>query len=153
MRLWNDCTADEKIERWLNVDRVLNELTPHEREEYWDMSVFGARTACGTIACAAGHCERDDWFRAQGLVGLYNAESSWMFEIVFYHKNIVVTALLDKATIDGQVVPFSTMVMRFFGDIGSGQIFLRSKPRSVDAVIQEVRGFIMTLRAMKELIS
>ncbi len=60
-------SASDQIGRWENVLRVLNNLSPHEREKHWLMSSWGFETDCGTVACAAGHCGLDPWFREQGF--------------------------------------------------------------------------------------
>jgi len=53
----------QRIERWENVLRVLKGLTPHQRRKHWSMRFYVKQTECGTIACAAGHCGLDPWFR------------------------------------------------------------------------------------------
>lgn len=60
-------TKKQLIERWENCLRVLKALTPHERRKHWDMSWWGEKTDCGTVACAAGHCGLDPWFRRRGF--------------------------------------------------------------------------------------
>jgi hypothetical protein len=67
MKDWFSITPREKIERWENVLRVLKGLTPHQREHHWDMESWGYNTHCGTVACAAGHCGLDPWFRRRGF--------------------------------------------------------------------------------------
>ena len=62
----------ELIERWVNVERVLNSMPEHDRQHHWDMGMWGEKTDCGTVACAAGHCGMDPWFRERG------------FELTFY---------------------------------------------------------------------
>lgn len=59
--------AREAIE-WVEQGiRVLRELPLHERTEHWDMNYWGIKTACGTVACAAGHMAMDKWFIAHGF--------------------------------------------------------------------------------------
>jgi hypothetical protein len=67
MKDWFSITPREKIERWENVLRVLKGLTPHQRAHHWDMESWGYNTHCGTVACAAGHCGLDPWFRRRGF--------------------------------------------------------------------------------------
>ena len=37
----------------------------------WDMSIWGGKTECGTVACLAGHAAMAPWFKRQGI------ESYW----------------------------------------------------------------------------
>lgn len=67
MKFWNDISNNEQVERWENMIRVLQSLSPHERRKHWDMSQWGQKTDCGTVACAAGHCGLDPWFRRRGF--------------------------------------------------------------------------------------
>src|SRR6202020_70353 len=60
-------TREKVIERWENCLRVLQNLTPHQRKRHWNMARFGYKNECGTVACAAGHCGLDTWFRRRGL--------------------------------------------------------------------------------------
>lgn len=60
------------VERWEQVLRVLEGLTPHEREKHFFMGIWGQETACGTVACAAGHCALDPWFRERGFIGEFD---------------------------------------------------------------------------------
>ncbi len=55
------------LERWENCLRVLLGLTRHERRKHFSMRTWGQKTACGTVACAAGFCGLDPWFRRRGL--------------------------------------------------------------------------------------
>lgn len=64
---WSEISQDEQIERFENAVRVMTKMKPHVRARHFDMGVWGKRTKCGTIACAAGHCALDGWFRKQGL--------------------------------------------------------------------------------------
>jgi hypothetical protein len=36
------------------------------------MTMFGQKTDCGTIACAAGHASLDPWFRKRGFTGEFD---------------------------------------------------------------------------------
>jgi hypothetical protein len=64
---WDSCTLDEQIERFERAVRVMQIMKPHVRAKHFKMSEWGSRTKCGTVACAAGHCALDPWFRKQGL--------------------------------------------------------------------------------------
>jgi hypothetical protein len=66
-RAWNDCTQDQKIERWENVLRVLTAMTPHQRKKHFNMGTWAEQTDCGTVGCAAGLCSFDTWFRRRGF--------------------------------------------------------------------------------------
>lgn len=102
------------IERWENVLRVLNALPEHDRQTHWDMGQWGRKTECGTVACAAGHCGLDHWFRERG------------FQMDFDRRG------------EGEI----SEVRTFFGVEGSRRIFLDSSRRSVETVIDEVRSYI-----------
>jgi len=52
------------LERWEQALCVLDGLTPHERENHFNMGTWGRRTECGTNACLAGHCSLNPWFHA-----------------------------------------------------------------------------------------
>ena len=100
------------IERWSNVHRVLNAMPEHERLKHWDMSTWGEATECGTVACAAGHCGLDPWFRERGF-------------------------RLDVSAASVEI----SNVTEFFGLEGSERIFMNGKLRPVETVIEEVRGY------------
>lgn len=51
------------VESWEQALRVLQQMTPHERKNHFDMRSWGHRTDCGTVACLAGHCYLDPWFQ------------------------------------------------------------------------------------------
>ena len=67
VKLWDDLTPAEKVERWEGVERVMKKLTPHQRKKHFDMGTWGEETGCGTVACVAGHCGLDPSFRRQGF--------------------------------------------------------------------------------------
>lgn len=67
------------IERWQNALRVLKAMTEHEIARHFDMSTWGRKTACGTVACLAGHCALDPWFNERGFTG------SWGFDAFTQH--------------------------------------------------------------------
>ena len=119
------------VERWENVLRVLRALTPHQRKKHWDMQTYGEVTECGTIACAAGHCAFDPWFRRRGFSAKpVKSNLPWDF--------------LHGGT---HVVEIMTPVNRFFGDEGAENIFYNSTQRSVGTVIKEVQAHIKKLKA------
>lgn len=80
-------TEQEKmVERWENALRVLRKMTKHQRQKHFDMSTWGEVTACGTVACLAGHCSLDPWFRRRGFKSeqphgflRFTEESTFMF--------------------------------------------------------------------------
>lgn len=106
------------IERWENVLRVLQSLTPHQRKKHWDMDRFGYQTACGTVACAAGHCGLDPWFRKRGYKMEWSA---------------------------GELFTPWDAEYKFFGYEGTEDIFYDPTPRPVGQVIREVRAHIKKL--------
>lgn len=116
----------EQIERWEQCARVLENMPEHEREKHWDMGTFGTQTDCGTVACAAGHCGLDRWFRLRG------------FQLNF-----------EKCTCGDPhcYVQRMSQPQAFFGDVGTARIFLNANPRPVDAVLAEVREYIDELKA------
>lgn len=124
MKSFYNCTKEEQIERWQNVLRVLRGLTRHQRLEHWNMATIGEKTDCGTVACAAGHCSLDGWFRRRGYIGKYKISES--------------STRLELDTPDE---------WDFFGHEGADSIFFNTWPRSVEDVIQEVRGHIKSLRS------
>lgn len=103
---------NELIERWQNVHRVLDAMPEHERQKHWDMSIWGRQTDCGTIACAAGHCGLDAWFRERG------------FKLDFLGRESRISNVPD-----------------FFGLEGTSRIFWDSTQRPVETVIDEVRRY------------
>lgn len=113
----------ELIERWQNVDRVLDAMPEHERQKHWDMGVWGEKTDCGTVACAAGQCGLDPWFRERG------------FKLDFKKSG----------------EPNISNVAEFFGLEGSTRIFLNSFPRPVETVIDEVRRYTSGLQKLTAL--
>lgn len=113
----------DQIERWTNVARVLEALPAHERLKHWNMGIWGEQNECGTVACAAGHCGLDEWFRARNFTLDFDDEGA--------------AEISD--------------VNPFFGAEGSDRIFLNTTRRPVETVIDEVRGFVAELRRMAEL--
>lgn len=131
MKRWLNCTPQEKIERWVNVERVLDALSPHEREKHFDMRSWGYVNDCGTVGCAGGLCSLDPWFRSQGWAGVF----------------ILKTLVFDDGTFTG--ANMSDRVGLFFGPSEydpSTAVFLDISIRPVEAVIKEVREHIAELR-------
>lgn len=112
------------IERWSNVERVLESMPEHERREHWNMATWGEKTDCGTVACAAGHCGLDPWFRRRG------------FKLTF---------------VDGEAE--ISDVNEFFGVEGASRIFYNAQPRPVETVLGEVRGYVGELKTIDDLMS
>ena len=131
MKLWDDCTLAQKIERWENVERVLKALTPAQRRREWDMANWGIQTECRTIACAAGHCGLDPWFRRRGfkLKPRKRREGNLM------------ASAGGEGRFESSIYPEG-----FFGWNGAERIFYNAQPRPVSAVIREVRAYIKELR-------
>ena len=119
MKSWESCTKRERVERWEQVLRVLRALTPHQRRKHWDMGIFGRKTECGTVACAAGHCGLDTWFRRRGFT-----------------MNIQQDGWTD--------IPNPN---EFFGAYGSNRVFFNVHLWTVGQVMREVRAYIKQLRA------
>lgn len=117
----NRPTNDQLIERWENCKRVLENLSPHDRELHWDMSLYLRDTACGTVGCAAGHCSMDPWFQSQGLIPTLHKDDGWY--------------------LDGDID-----LDKFFGRQGSRNIFHDYSRRSVETVIEEVTKHIQWLK-------
>jgi len=70
MKLWNDCSNKEKIERWQNALRVLKSLTPHQRRKHFNMANWGVKTECGTVAGIvdrAALIPTTEWLQASAL--------------------------------------------------------------------------------------
>jgi hypothetical protein len=126
---WFEINDAQRIERWENVLRVLQALTPHERRKHWNMANWGIKTECGTVACAAGHCGLDPWFRRRGF------------------------KLLPEKVGKETLIPTGfggfendVSVDDFFGDQGSSDIFYNTQVRPVSQVIKEVKKHIQKLK-------
>ncbi len=113
----------ERLERWKNAKRVLTNLSPHEREDHWLMSTWGRQTRCGTVACAAGHCGLDPWFRELGFK-------------------------LDFDSYGHSLFVNEDSVTAFFG---YNDIFFNGDERSVDCVIDEIENHILFLKGEEDL--
>lgn len=123
-------TQKQLVERWENVLRVLRALTPHQRKKHWDMETYGEVTDCGTVACAAGHCGMDPWFRRRGFKATP----------VDSHPN----DFLHGGT---KVLELSLYLPDFFGHAGAHGILWNATRRPVGTVIREVRDHIKWLKA------
>lgn len=106
------------IEKWENVYRVLHDMPEHDRQKHWNMAQWGVLTECGTVACAAGHCGLDPWFRKRG------------FRLNFNRGG------------DPDITPPET----YFGYEGTGRIFWDPTTRPVEAVEAEVAAFLQELK-------
>lgn len=127
---FRNCPKVEQIERWENVARVLREMPAHDREHHWNMETFGELTECGTVACAAGHCGLDPWFRARG----------WALDFE------PCTCEACKADPNGNLYQRLPDPRDFFGTLGAEGIFYNSTRRSVEAVLFEVETYLQLLR-------
>lgn len=123
---WAYIPKNARIERWENVARVLRALPEHERQEHWNMGIWGEKTPCGTVACAAGHCGLDPWFRERG------------FRLDFRKSNYMPDHWVESLS--------GSQVTQFFGRDGTDLIFMNDRHRSVDTVIAEVESFLTELR-------
>lgn len=126
MKNWEDATQAQKVERWENVARVLKNLSPHERRQHWSMRTWGEKNECGTVACAAGHCGLDPYFRRRG-----------------FKLNFVFNKDMEDWDTDFE----DDDVIEFFGSEGTFEIFLDTNVRPVGAVIREVKAYIKHLKS------
>jgi hypothetical protein len=137
MKHWDDCTQEQRIERWENAKRVLVQMPRHERTHHWDMMNWGYTTECGTIACAAGHCGLDPWFRRRGLKLLPKVTND----------AFIGTGEFEGFSNDGPISSGGLAVAAFFGPSGARNIFFNGRKRPVSQVIKEVRAYIKQLRS------
>lgn len=140
-------TKEKLIERWEQVARVLEELPPHAKRRHFDMGTFGMETDCGTIACAAGHCSLDPWFRRRGFSAQLVGDKG------------------DRDLEPTKGRTWSHMVERFFGVPDEApsmydddewpryelltdgvNIFYDGRSRPVTVVVKEIRAYIQRLR-------
>lgn len=117
---WHSVTHEERVARWENALRVLDNMNEHERKKHFDMSTWGVNTACGTVACLAGHCGLDPWFQERGLV----------------------LRLGKRGTI---CEDFGDMANRLFGTDGMRRIFVDGAS-NYDILKREVEDFIVRLK-------
>lgn len=123
---FDDAPLAEQIERWEQCLRVLETMPAHEREHHFDMSDWGTKTECGTVACAAGHCGLDAWFRERG-----------------FQMDVVACDCGAKNCYAAEI----SNVPGFFGVLGAESIFYNATERSVETVIKEVRAHLESLKA------
>ena len=128
-------THKQLIERWQNVLRVLRALTPHQRRKHFAMNSFGYQDECGTIACAAGHCSLDPWFRRRGFKSVVEDDE---LQIVGYDDYM-----------DYDLNAWGVGCVRFFGRDGADKIFFNDSSRPVSQVIREVRAHIKSLESQE----
>lgn len=121
------------IERYEQLIRVMQALSPHARKKHFDMRNWGQRTDCGTTMCAAGFAGSDPWFRKQGFKFYKDRDEGVM--TVKYQDEVGWDAISD-----------------FFGMLADEhsrgiaprhQVFML--PRSVDEVIAAARARIAIL--------
>jgi hypothetical protein len=112
-------TQADYIERWEQALRVLESMTEHEREKHFDMDSWGVQTPCGTVACLAGHCSLDPWFRARGFASNFGQNGTLWF--------------------------MNQMPSDFFGEVGEAQVFLKMGA-SYDEVVGLTKDFIRYLK-------
>lgn len=129
MKNFKKCTLKEQVKRWQQAIKVLQRLTPHERRNHWNMTIFGLENECGTTACGAGFCAMDPWFQRRGFVGYFNRRGE----------------LVGPA---GR--PLGDATAKFFGQNGSDEIFFDGHQRGVTEVIKEMKVHIKNLEAGKE---
>jgi hypothetical protein len=133
---FDDITPAEQIKRWSEALRVMINLTPHERKKHFNMEFWGVKTECGTIACAAGHCGLDPWFKRQGFKLLP----------AVVEKGLSLEDYYGGAG-DFEDTPGSDTVHDFFGYVGSEDIFYNDRKRPVTRVIKEIEAYINVLKA------
>lgn len=150
MKIWEDCSLKEKLDRWLNAERVLVKLPKHVRTEHWNMGHWGIVTECGTVCCAAGHCGLDPWFRKRGLK-LKPVKLAEVIRNELYIENSDNTphtlAEAEKMGLTRGQGGFENDVdvKEFFGD-QCHTIFGNGDSRSVNDVIAEIRNHIKSLK-------
>lgn len=120
---FDNITPAQRVQRWENVLRVLQEMTTHERRNHFDMNYWGRKTPCGTVGCAAGHCGLDPWFRRRG----FKMDFMEGGEFNYYFS--------------GASVP------HFFGYSGYSSIFLDTVAGYISTV-RNVKGEIKRLKAL-----
>lgn len=117
-------TAKDYLERWKEALRVLEEMTPHERLKHLDMSIWGQRTQCGTVACLAGHCSLKPWFRDRGFTSEFLPDAKGVVWLEF-----------------NGIRP-----LQFFG-AGGNEVIFRASWRKYDEVVAVVKTHIAYLEA------
>lgn len=129
-RAWHLVDHATRVERWRNVERVLSNLTRHQRREHFDIEDWGTKTECGMTACAGGWCGTDPYFRKLGIrtdftkdgylkdgldEACYRALGSDGVERIFYFNS---SNLNPRSTV-GDVI---REVRRFIKDLERGKV-------------------------------
>jgi hypothetical protein len=137
---WNECTDEQKVERWENVLRVLRSMTPHQRKKHFNMSTWAEKNDCGTIGCAAGLCSFDPWFRRRGFKGEF----------------------VERVPDDGPICSFRfanrMFPEDFFGTVGHERVFVNEEFTDMEGeyagpavhrkVLAAVRDYIKDLKSL-----
>lgn len=135
MQTWNQVTQEERIKRWEHVRKVLKKLTPHERRKHFDMGDWAIKTYCGTVACAAGHCGFDPWFRKRGFY--------FKFEKGDYEGDWILKS--KKINGHGFISGVNNSVEIFFGLQGSENIFYQGG-LDYPEVMRRIKSYIKELK-------
>jgi len=135
LKLWNELTHSERVDRWEHAIKVIDGLNQHEREKHFDMGDWGRETECGTVACAAGHCGLDPKFRQDG-----------------FQMNFETKQYLDGY--EYRTLKFTTQPEDFFGKTASNDIFTNGDILIIDdpleshaAVIKAMKAYLEELKA------
>lgn len=118
-------------EVWENALRVLEAMTPHEREKHFDMGDWGRETECGTVACLAGHCSLDPWFKQRGFIGEFKKS-------IRYHQ--------DGTSSLMPLLRFNTSTESYFGSKGHEEIFMNTDG-TYEQIVAQVKAHIEYLKA------
>lgn len=137
---WNLITPEEQIKRWEHVNIVLSGLTPHEKRKHFYMGDWAQKTECGTIACAAGFCGFNPWFRRNGFTLKFVKEADTP------GGNPVSYFNLRTGEGGGNIADY---VAKFFGHSGSQAIFYNGSERPVSEVVKEVKDYIKELKRIR----
>lgn len=137
----------DQIARWEQAVRVLENLKPHERKKHFDMSAWGKKTPCGTVACAAGFCGLDRWFRKAGFSMDFKVRTK-----VLRGENGPEESSADLEGYWGPPIKVQYIetiisdVERFFGDEGTERIFFNSKRRPIEKVLGQMKRHLAQLK-------
>lgn len=131
-RTFDQSSQAQKILRWQNVLRVLNALTPHERKKHFDMGSWGQKTECGTVACAAGHCGLDPWFRRQGFKMNFKT---------LHGRDYTGGKTKDIISVFPERNP-----NQFFGNRGMQAVFVNGAIETVPEAIEATKAYIAELQ-------
>lgn len=114
-----DTELPNYVERWEQALRLLENLTPDERVKNLDISHWGYRAPCGTLA---GLCSVDPWFQARGFTSELAPNETGLLKFT------------NQSPED------------FFGDIATDFIFLGGRRRYEDLVLA-VKQHLQYLKA------